>query len=86
VQSGVLSLALRSLGDSNGVPLTAMVEKKQPVPTTGPRVSVSTAPINRAPAIFVYRYGVLQPAGGQIGSGPAGGGGVVQTAAAGELP
>lgn len=86
VQSGVLSLALRSLGDSAGVPLTAIVEKK--LLPIAPRVAVSGGgPSTRTPSVFVYRYGVLQPAGGQIGSGPGGGGGgVVQTAAAGQLP
>jgi pilus assembly protein CpaB len=88
VQAGTLSLALRSLGDSNGVPLTVIAEKKAPpAPVTGPRIAVSGGG-PRQPQVFVYRYGVLQPTPGQAGtagSGP-GGGSVVQTAAAGELP
>jgi len=80
IQSGVLSLALRSLGDSNGVPLTIIAEKRPPVLPTR---TVSAGPAGpRPPAVFVYRYGVLQAAGAQSAAIGAGTTPAFQTAAA----
>lgn len=77
-QTGVLSLTLRSLGDSSGVPLTAESRIKPPVPR------VAAAPAN-ANAVRVFRYGVLQGSGGGGAAGGGGGPGSGLTAATGAL-
>ena len=57
-QSGVLSLALRALGDSSGDPTTGNAAQPRP-----PRVAASNG--EKSPVVVVFRYGILR------GSSPA---------------
>lgn len=70
-QTGVISLALRRLGESNGTPLTVAAVIK-------PRIVVARPAGPPTPAIKVYKAGVLQtgPSGGGAGAGGGGGQGV----------
>lgn len=70
VSTGVISLALHSLGDSEGVPITAAL-------VNSPRVVAARAAVAQTPAIRVYKAGVLQAGtggGGGGGGGPGAGG------------
>lgn len=62
VSTGVISLALHGLGDSEGVPVTA-------APVITPRVAAARAAVAQTPAIRVYKAGVLQAGGGGGGGG-----------------
>lgn len=66
VQTGVISLTLRSLGDSDGMPITA-------APVFQPRVAAPRVAAAPPQGIKVYRAGVLQSVGGG-GGGPGAGG------------
>ena len=65
-QSGILSLALRALGDSSGTPVADSAPQRRPVRVAGPNVQKT--------AVVVFRYGVLR-------SGAPGGGAESEAAA-----
>jgi pilus assembly protein CpaB len=69
-QMGIVSLALRALGDSAGEP-TAEAAKKRTVAIAGPRVE-------RSPAVVVIRYGIRR---GESSSGSGGSSGASAPAA-----
>ena len=59
-QMGILSLALRALGDSNGEPVSEVPQQRQPVIAVGPRPE-------RSNTVVVLRYGMRR--GGEPGAG-----------------
>jgi pilus assembly protein CpaB len=67
-QMGVLSLALRALGDSSGEPVAEVAKKRAPpIVFAGPRVE-------KEPKVVVYRYGLVRsgdPSAGVAASSPA---------------
>ena len=73
-QSGVISLALRSLGDSDGMPVTVV----QPPPKLPPAIARAVA-ADVENYVRVYRAGVLQGGGGGA-AGPGAGAGAQQAA------
>lgn len=64
-ESGVISLALRSLGDSDGMPVTVV----QPRPKLPPAVASALAADVDRNNVRVYRAGVLQGGGGGAAPG-----------------
>ncbi|HXJ02958.1 MAG TPA: Flp pilus assembly protein CpaB [Micropepsaceae bacterium] len=70
-QMGVLSLALRALGDSSGEPVAEIATKRPPVVFAGPRVEKDNT-------VVVFRYGYRRDGDGA----PRGAGGSAASAAA----
>lgn len=70
-QSGILSLALRALGDSSGMPVADSAPQRRPVRVASPTGQKNT--------VVVFRYGVLRGAG-------SGGGAASEAAATSAAP
>jgi pilus assembly protein CpaB len=67
-QSGVVSLTLRSIGDSSGTPTATDFTPARQIVTGKP--SVSRPSVDRSP-LLIYRYGVLREQAANSGSAPA---------------